>query len=164
MGPVVSRGGVPCSAYPDEQEPEDHHTVYHRKGNATMRRIGINVLRAGAMGTWLLAAAILGMPPVSDAEIVREGAVTKIMTYVVAPGKEKAFEEARSAMFSFLKTQPGFVSVTGRQDLKDAKVRIDLSVWATRTQYNAADAALPETLRSAFMGAVSEWKYIGLTQ
>lgn len=129
-----------------------------------MKRIGINVLRAGAMGTWLLAAAVLGMPPVSGAETVREGAVTEIMAYVAAQGKEKAFEEARAAMVSFLKTQPGFVSVTGRQDLKDAKVHVDLSVWATRTQYNAASAALPETLRSAFMGTVSEWKYIGLTQ
>ena len=129
-----------------------------------MKRIGVNVLRAGIMGTWLLAAAVLGMPPVAGAETVREGSVTEIMAYVAAPGKEKVFEEARAAMFSFLKTQPGFVSVTGRQDLKDAKVRVDLSVWATRTQYNAASAALPETLRSAFMGTVSEWKYFGLTQ
>lgn len=129
-----------------------------------MKRIGINVLRAGAMGAWLLVAVVGGMPAVSAAETVREGEVTEVMTYVVAPGKEKAFDEARAAMFSFLKTQPGFVSVTGRQDLKDLKVHVDQSVWATRAQYTAASAALPEKLRSTFMGTVSEWKYFGLTQ
>ena len=90
--------------------------------------------------------------------------MTEVMTYGVVPGKEKAFEEARGGMFSFLKTQPGFVSVTSWQDVKDPKVHVDLSVWASRAQYNAASTALPEKLRSAFMGAVSEWKYFGLVQ
>lgn len=98
------------------------------------------------------------------AEVGHERAVTEVMTYVAAPGKDKAFEEARSAMFSFLKTQPGFVSVNSRQDLKDSRVHVDISVWASQAQYQAASAALPETLRGAFMGTVSEWKYFGLTQ
>lgn len=129
-----------------------------------MKTVGINLLRAGAMGTWLLAAVVVGIPPASGAETAREGAVTEIMTHVAAAGKEQVFEEARAAMFGFLKTQPGFVSVTSRQDLKDPKVHVNMSVWATRTQYSAASAALPEKLRSAFMGTVAEWKYFGLTQ
>ena len=94
----------------------------------------------------------------------REGDVVEVMAYAVAPGKDKQFEEAWSAMFTFLRAQPGFVSVRSRQDMKDSKIRVDYSAWASRAQYEAAGAALPERLRSTFMGTVAEWKYFGLTR
>lgn len=129
-----------------------------------MRKFRRGVLCASVMYCLVLFMAALGSPSSGGAQTLRDGEVAEVMTYVTAPGKERAFEEARSAMFRFLKTQSGFVSVTGRQDLKDPKVHVDLSVWASRAQYNAASSALPEKLRSAFMGTVSEWKYFGLVQ
>ena len=129
-----------------------------------MKIMRYNVMRLGLLGICFVVATAVGMPSTSIAEAGREGEVTEVMTYAVAPGKDKGFEEARSAMFSFLKTQPGFGSVTSRQDLKNPSVHVDISVWATRAHYQAASAALPEKLRVAFMGTVSEWKYFGLTQ
>ncbi len=37
-----------------------------------MKTVGINLLRAGAMGTWLLAAVAVGVPPAFGAETARE--------------------------------------------------------------------------------------------
>ncbi len=91
-----------------------------------------------------------------------EGQVVEVMTYAVKPEKARQHDEAWSALFAFLKKQPGFVSVASRKDLKDPQVHVDYSVWASREQYEAAGAALPDALRSSFMGTVGEWKYFGL--
>lgn len=94
----------------------------------------------------------------------REGDVVEVMTYTVVPGKQKQFEEAWSEMFTFLRGRPGFVSVRSLRDLKDPNLHVDYSIWTSRTQYEAAGAALPERFRSTFMGTVAEWKYFGLTR
>ncbi|CBK41849.1 exported protein of unknown function [Nitrospira defluvii] len=120
------------------------------------------MLNAGMLLCLGMLTACATQPGVGHAAPAREGEVVEVMAYAVKPGMERQFEEARSAMFTFLKKQPGFVSVASRKDLKDPKIQVDSSVWASREQYAAAGAALPDSLRSSFMGTVGEWKYFGL--
>lgn len=129
-----------------------------------MKRYHYMLRRAGMLLCLVLLSAVLLSPSLGSAAPTGEADVFEVMAYVVAPGKEKQFEEAWSAMFHVLKKQSGFVSVERRQDLKEPKLHVDYSKWASRAQYEAAGAVLPDQLRSTFMGTVGEWKYFGLTR
>ena len=120
------------------------------------------MLNAGMLLCLAMLTACATQARVGHAASPRAGEVAEVMMYAVKPAGERQFEEARSAMFTFLKQQPGFLSVTSWKDLKDPQVHVVYSVWASREQYEAAGAALPDSLRSSFMGTVGEWKYFGL--
>ena len=114
----------------------------------------IQFLAMAAVLAFTLAAPVLGK---AEAEPVVE-----LMVYTVSPGHTAQFIKARTAMFAYLERRDGFISAKSRRDPKDPSVVVDISTWATEADHTAAGAAMPEAIRNAFMGHVSEWKYFGV--